>query len=1174
MGTEGMVQSTNGENKIPFAHLHVHTEYSLLDGSAKIKPLVKRAKELGFDSLAITDHGVMYGAIDFYKACKAEGIKPIIGCEVYVAPGSRFDREPSGGDDRYYHLILLAETDQGYRNLSKIVSKGFTEGFYYKPRVDREVLQEYHEGLICLSACLQGEVAVNIRRGLYEEAVKTALWYREVFGADNYFLEMQDHGLELDGMVNQGVLRLSEETGIPLVCTNDSHYIYAEDWEAHDILLCIQTNRKVQEEDRMRYTGGQYYLKSAEEMAKLFPYAPSALENTQKIADRCNVNIVFGEHKIPRFDVPEGYTAESYLRELCEEGLATRYDPVTPELSERMNYELSVITDMGFVDYFLIVWDFIKYARSVGIVVGPGRGSAAGSIVSYALRITNIDPIRYDLLFERFLNPERVTMPDIDVDFADERRQEVIDYVTKKYGEEMVVQIVTFGTLAARNCIRDVGRALDIPYKTCDLVAKSIPMELGMTIGLALEKSQDFRKFYEENEDVRYLVDMARQLEGLPRHASMHAAGVVIGREPIVDYVPLCKNSDAVTTQYNMTTIEELGLLKMDFLGIRTLTVIQNAVKSVNERLGIDLDMDHLDMDDPKVYEMIAEGKTEGVFQLESSGMRSFMRELKPRNMEDVIAGISLYRPGPMDFIPQYIKAQSHPEEVTYETPLLEDILKPTYGCIVYQEQVMQIVMKLAGYSLGRADLVRRAMSKKKADVMAKEREYFVYGNAELGVPGCIRNGVDEATANKIFDEMAAFASYAFNKSHAAAYAVVAYETAYLRCYYPLDFMAALLTSVRSNAPKMANYIEAVKKMGIRMLPPDVNVGRGAFSVDSGGIRYGLSAIRSVGDSVVDEILREREENGPFSDLSDFIRRLSNKEANKRTIESFIFAGAFDSFGQNRRQMNLMYPEIIDQVNAEKKRSMTGQMSLMEFLGEEEAEKTKITFPNMPEFPKEEILAKEKEVLGIYVSGHPLDAYKDLMERYATASTLDFLPEEETGKTVAVDNRNYTLCGLVEQVNVKMTRNNEAMAFVTLEDIFGQIEVVVFPKVYDGARLMLQPNQGIIVSGRASISEEEGKLLASEIRTFDSVKARMEDEGKELWILIGNEEEFRSVKGELQAVLADHPGGTRVFVQLKEEKKGVALRAEVHVDDSLMKQLQLEYGVNSVLVRDAKKRQN
>ena len=1153
-----------------FTHLHVHTEYSLLDGSAKIKPLVKRAKELGFDSLAITDHGVMYGAIDFYKACRAEGIRPILGCEVYVSPGSRFDRELGSEDERYYHLILLAETDEGYRNLCKIVSKGFTEGFYYKPRVDRQVLAEFHEGLICLSACLQGEVAVNIRRGLYEEAVKTALWYRDTFGPDNYFLEMQDHGLSEDSMVNQGVMRISQETGIPMVCTNDSHYIYAEDWEAHDVLLCIQTNRKVQEENRMRYEGGNYYLKSEEEMAALFPYAPEALANTRKIADRCNVNIVFGEHKIPRFDVPEGYTAESYLRELCETGLAERYDPVTPELKERLEHELSVITNMGFVDYFLIVWDFIKYARSVGIMVGPGRGSAAGSIVSYALKITNIDPIRYDLLFERFLNPERVTMPDIDVDFADERRQEVIDYVTRKYGEEMVVQIVTFGTLAARNCIRDVGRALDISYKTCDLVAKSIPMELGMTIGLALEKSADFRKYYEENEDVKYLVDIARQLEGLPRHASMHAAGVVIGREPIVDFVPLSKNSDAVTTQYNMTTIEELGLLKMDFLGIRTLTVIQDAVASVKERLGVEIDVDHLDMDDPKVYEMISEGKTAGVFQLESSGMQSFMRELRPRNMEDVIAGISLYRPGPMDFIPQYVKAQSHPEEVTYDTPLLEDILKPTYGCIVYQEQVMQIVMKLAGYSLGRSDLVRRAMSKKKADVMAKEREYFVYGNEELGVPGCIKNGVPEAVANKIFDEMAAFASYAFNKSHAAAYAVVAYETAYLKCYYPLDFMAALLTSVRSNSPKLANYIEAVKRMGIRLLPPDVNKGRGEFSVDSGGIRYGMSAVKSVGDTVVEEILREREANGPFADLADFIRRLSNKEANKRTIESFIYAGAFDSFGQNRRQMILMFPEIVDQANLEKKQSMTGQMSLMDFLGEEEVQKTKITYPNMPEFPKEEILQKEKEVLGIYVSGHPLDSYKDLVDRYATASTLDFVPEEDTGTTVAKDNMNYTMCGMVEQINVKMTRNNEAMAFVTLEDLYGQIEVVVFPKVYDTARLSLEINKGILVRGRASISEEEGKLLASEIQSFDQLMRQVEDESKELWLLVQNYQSLQGVKNELEQLLSEKPGRTPVYVQLKEERKRVAIRRTVHVDDSLLKRLQLEYGENSVLVREVK----
>ena len=1171
--TKAKIQKDDtGNAHIPFTHLHVHTEYSLLDGSAKIKPLAKRAKELGFDSLAITDHGVMYGAIDFYKACKAEGIKPIIGCEVYVAPNSRFDREASRDDDRYYHLILLAENDQGYRNLCKIVSIGFTEGFYYKPRVDHSVLEKYHEGLICLSACLQGEVAVNLRRGLYEEAKKQTLWHRDIFGPENYYLEIQDHGLSEDQLVNQGVMRLHEETGIPMVCTNDSHYIYAEDWEAHDVLLCIQTNRKVQEENRMRYTGGQYYLKSAEEMAALFPYAPEALANTKKIAERCNVNIVFGEYKIPRFDVPEGYTSESYLRELCEKGLAERYDPVTPELRERMEHELSVITSMGFVDYFLIVWDFIRYARSIGITVGPGRGSAAGSVVSYSLHITNIDPIRYDLLFERFLNPERVTMPDIDVDFADERRQEVIDYVTRKYGEEQVCQIVTFGTLAARNCIRDVGRALDIPYKTCDMVAKSIPMEIGMTIEKALSASPDFRKMYSEDADVHYLVDMAKQLEGLPRHASMHAAGVVIGREPIVDFVPLCKNSDAVTAQYNMTTIEELGLLKMDFLGLRTLTVIQNAVRSVKERLGKDIDIDHINMDDPNVFALISEGKTEGVFQLESSGMRSFMRELRPNNLEEIIAGISLYRPGPMDFIPQYVAAKSNPSGVTYETPELEEILKPTYGCIVYQEQVMQIVMKLAGYSLGRSDLVRRAMSKKKKEVMEKEREYFVHGNRELGVPGCVANGVNEKIANRIFDEMEVFASYAFNKSHAAAYTVVTYQTAYLKTYYPLDYMAALLTSVRANAPKLANYIEAVKRMGIKMLPPDVNKGRGSFSVDGDGIRYGLSAIRSIGDGVVEELLEERENNGSYKDLADFARRLSGKVTNKRCIESFIFSGAFDCFGKNRRQLNLVYPDILDQVNDEKKKSMTGQMSLMEFLGEEEQHKSDIAYPNLPEFPKEELLEQEKKILGIYVSGHPLDAYAEMIDRYATASTLDFIPEEETGEMNAQDKQYYSMCGMVEQINVKLTRNNDPMAFITLEDMFGQIEVVVFPKVFDVCRGFLEKNRGILVRGRASISEEEGKILADEIISFDRLQREYEEEKQEVWILVQNHEAFQEIRSQLIGILRENPGKSRVFVQLKEEKQGVAMRDTVCPDDILLSALKLEYGNDKVIVREGRRR--
>ena len=835
------------DNRIGFTHLHVHTEYSLLDGSAKIKELVARAKELGMTALAITDHGVMYGAIDFYKACKAAGIKPIIGCEVYVAPGSRFDRELTKGEDRYYHLVLLAKNNTGYKNLSKIVSKGFTEGYYYKPRVDMEVLAEYSEGIIALSACLAGEVASNLRKEQYELAKEAALRHLEIFGKGNYYLEMQDHGIPEQRIVNAGIMRLTKETGIPIVCTNDSHYITADDAEAHDILLCIQTGKIVTDQDRMRYTGGQYYLKSAEEMAELFPYALEGLHNTMEIADKCNVEIVFGEQKVPRFDVPEPYDAYAYLCKLCWEGLERRYQPVTDELKTRLEHELTTIKNMGYVDYFLIVWDFIHYAKEHGIAVGPGRGSAAGSIVSYCLEITNIDPIAYNLLFERFLNPERVTMPDIDIDFCVNRRQEVIDYVVQKYGKEKVVQIVTFGTMAAKMCIRDVGRAMDLPYGLCDKVAKAIPTDLGMTIPKALESSKDFRVLYESDPAVKRLVDMAIKLEGLPRHSSMHAAGVVIGREPIDEYVPLSRGSeDAITTQYNMTTIEELGLLKMDFLGLRTLTVIQNAVRHIEKNRHIKLDIDKLDFNDKAVYDMISAGKTEGVFQLESAGMKSFMKELKPNNIEDIIAGISLYRPGPMDFIPQYIQGKEHPEDVTYDTPELKKILTPTYGCIVYQEQVMQIVMELAGYTLGRSDLVRRAMSKKKEDVMKKERQNFVYGNETEGVPGCVNRGIREEVANKVFDQMIDFAKYAFNKSHAAAYAVVAYQTAYLKCHYPVEFMAALISSVKENAGKVSFYIQTCRTMGIQILPPDINKSEGDFSVDKDAIRYGLSAVKRV----------------------------------------------------------------------------------------------------------------------------------------------------------------------------------------------------------------------------------------------------------------------------------------------------------------------------------------
>ncbi len=1152
-----------------FTHLHVHTEYSLLDGSAKIPELVSRAKELGFDSLAITDHGVMYGVIDFYEACNKEGIKPIIGCEVYVAPGSRFDREPGANDERYYHLILLAENNQGYSNLSKIVTRGFTEGYYYKPRVDREVLEQYHEGIICLSACLQGEVAVKIRQGFYEEAKKAALEHQKIFGEGNYFLEMQDHGLPEDTVVNTDLMRISKETGIPLVCTNDTHYINEDDWEAHDILICIQTAKSVNDDNRMHYAKGKYYLKSAEEMEALFPYAKEALQNTHKIAERCNVNIVFGEYKIPKYDVPEGYDAFSYLTHLCEEGIKDRYENVTNDLMERMRYELSVIRDMGFVDYFLIVWDFIRYAKDNGIPVGPGRGSAAGSIVSYSLKITNIDPIRYNLLFERFLNPERVSMPDIDIDFDPDRRHEVIEYVKEKYGDEKVVQIVTFGTLAPRNCIRDVGRALDIPYNVCDKVAKSIPMDIGMTIDKALAVSQDFRKEYEENEDVRYMVDMGRKLEGLPRHASMHAAGVVIGREPIEDFVPLCKNGGAVTTQYNMTRIEQLGLLKMDFLGLRNLTVIQDTVNSIKKRLHIDIDMDHIDYNDPKVFELISQGKCEGIFQLESSGMRSFMKELKPNSLEDVIAGISLYRPGPMDFIPKYISGKVNPESVSYDHPALEKILSPTYGCIVYQEQVMQIVMELAGYSLGRSDLVRRAMSKKKADVMAKERQYFVYGNPELNVPGCMGNGIPEDIANKIFDEMTDFAKYAFNKSHAAAYAVVAYQTAYLKCYYPLDFMASLLTSVKDNSAKLLTYIDAVRKMGIKLLPPDVNKGFSNFAVSGDGIRYGLSAIKSVGENVVEEVIDERVLGGDYESLDDFIDRLFGVASNKKYIESFILAGAFDCFKKNRRQMMMTYQDIIDSVSKERKKGISGQMDLSDFFGDEDGSpfKSMVRYPDCAEYTMDELLHGEKEMLGLYVSGHPLDKYSDIINEYANVTSADFMFDDETGTTSAKDRMTYTMGCIIEKVNVKLTRKNETMAFLTVSDLVGTMEIIVFPKAYTDMQNDLYPGNAVLITGRSSITEEEAKLIAENIRLLDDIRQDMEAAKIEVWVRFSDYGEYKNNEQDLISIAKEFPGKSPLFVQLAREKQAKKMKVEVDADSTIAGSLGLAFGDANVLIR-------
>lgn len=1088
-----------------FTHLHVHTEYSLLDGSNKINEYVARVKELGMDSAAITDHGVMFGCIDFYRAAKAAGIKPILGCEVYVAPGSRFDKEIGREEDRYYHLVLLAENQEGYQNLMKIVSTGFVDGFYYKPRVDLEILEKYHEGIIALSACLAGEVARDITKGFYEESKKAALRYEEIFGKGNFFLELQDHGIPEQHRVNQQLVRMSRETGIELVATNDIHYTYSTDAEAHDILLCVQTGKRLQDEDRMRYEGGQYYVKSVEEMAALFPYAPEALENTHKIAKRCNVEIEFGVTKLPKFDVPEGYTAWEYLNKLCFDGLAERYSGNMEELEERLNYELSVIKNMGYVDYFLIVWDFIRYARDHDIIVGPGRGSAAGSLVSYTLGITKLDPIKYNLLFERFLNPERVSMPDIDVDFCFERRQEVIDYVVEKYGKDRVVQIVTFGTMAARGVIRDVGRVMDLPYAQCDLIAKMIPTELNITIDKAMKMNPELRNLYESDDTVKKLIDMSKRLEGLPRHTSMHAAGVVISQKPVVEYVPLSRASDgSLVTQFTMTTLEELGLLKMDFLGLRTLTVIQNAAKLVERDKGIALDMDKIDYDDKKVYAMLGAGKTEGVFQLESGGMTSFMKELKPGNLEDVIAGISLYRPGPMDFIPQYIRGKNNPDSITYDCPELEPILDATYGCIVYQEQVMQIVRNLGGYTLGRSDMVRRAMSKKKAAVMEKERKNFVYGNEEEGVPGCINRGISEKVANKIFDDMTDFAKYAFNKSHAAAYAVVAYQTAFLKYYYPVEFMAALMTSVIDNPSKVSEYILSSRRMGIAILPPDINKGESSFSVDGGSIRYGLSAIKSIGKPVIEGLVEERNLRGGFKTLRDFIERMSGRDINKRTIENFIKAGAFDGIPGNRRQKMMVYVQILDAVNQEKKTAMTGQMSLFDLVSEEEKEAYEIRMPDVEEYPKEAKLAFEKEVLGVYISGHPLEEYEQRWRNNITAVTTDFLPDDETGMPRVIDNSKVTVGGMITGKTIKYTKTNKVMAFLTVEDLVGTVEIVVFPRDYEKNAQLMEVDDKVFIQGRVSAEDEKAsKLICENIRSFDDVPS-------ELWVQFATKEEFLS----------------------------------------------------------------
>ncbi len=1189
-----------------FTHLHVHTEYSLLDGSNKIKEYVKRVRELGMDSAAITDHGVMYGVIDFYKAAKAEGINPIIGCEVYVAPNSRFDKELTGGEDRYYHLVLLAENNTGYANLMKIVSRGFTEGYYYKPRVDMEVLNEFHEGIIALSACLAGEVQRYISKGLIDEAQKAARKYEACFGKGNYFLELQDHGIPEQKTVNAALLKMSKELDIPLVVTNDVHYTYAEDEKSHDVLLCIQTAKKLADEDRMRYVGGQYYVKSEEEMKGLFPYAWEAVENTQRIADRCYVEIEFGVTKLPHFEVPEGYDSWTYLNKLCYDGLYERYgvredvktadrageepgrtaeadslEPGRPEagnrpasggipegqsresLIERLKYELNVIRNMGYVDYFLIVWDFINYAKVNDIMVGPGRGSAAGSIVSYCLKITDIDPIKYNLLFERFLNPERVSMPDIDIDFCFERRQEVIDYVGEKYGADKVVQIVTFGTMAAKGVIRDVGRVMDLPYSYVDSIAKMVPNELNVTIDRALSANPEFRKMYETDEQVKSLIDMSKRLEGLPRHTSMHAAGVVICSKPAEEFVPLSRGSDgAITTQFTMTTIEELGLLKMDFLGLRTLTVIQNAVHFVEKTKGVHLDMNQIDYDDKAVLASLGTGRTDGVFQLESGGMKNFMKELKPQSLEDIIAGISLYRPGPMDFIPKYIKGKNSHQAIVYSCPQLEPILASTYGCIVYQEQVMQIVRDLGGYTLGRSDLVRRAMSKKKQAVMEKERDNFIYGNEEEGVPGCVAKGIDENVAKQIYSDMMDFAKYAFNKSHAACYAVIAYQTAYLKYYYPVEFMAALLTSVIDFPSKVSEYIVTCRNMGISILPPDINAGEAGFSVTDGGIRYALTAIKSVGHPVIEALVKEREERGEYKNLKDFITRVADKEVNKRAVENFIKAGALDGLDGTRKQFMSVYVQIMDSIQHDKKNNMAGQISLFDIVSEEDKEDFEIKMPDVGEYSKEMLLAFEKEVLGIYISGHPLEEYAQMWKKNITNTTTDFLLDEETGETAVKDGQNATIGGIITDKKIKYTKNDKVMAFLQIEDLVGSIEVVVFPRDYERNSAKLLEDSKVFVKGRVSVEDEkDGKLICERITGFDEIS-------RKLWIKFPTKEAYEAAEQELFARLAESDGGDSVCIYVENPKavKNLPPNRNVKADRELVMQLGALYGEENVRV--------
>jgi len=1158
-----------------FVHLHVHTEYSLLDGANRIKDLIRHTSELGMDSIAITDHGSMYGVVDFYKEAVKHGIKPIIGCEVYTARRGRLDKQP-GIDSEQGHLVLLAKNNEGYKNLMKIVSIGFIEGFYYKPRIDMEVLEKHSSGLIALSACLSGDIPKAILHNDLEKAKNIAIKYNNIFGQDNFFIELQINGIEEQNLVNQKLITLSKETGIPLIATNDAHYLRREDSRAHEILLCIQTGKNIHDEDRMRFSTNEVYVKSPEEMCSLFRNIPEAIENTIKIAERCNVEFEFNKLHLPEYKVPENIEPSEYLKKLCYEGMKKRYgDEYGSEKEKRLEFELTVIKQMGYVDYFLIVWDFIKYAKDSEIMVGPGRGSAAGSIVSYCLGITSVEPLKYNLLFERFLNPERISMPDIDIDFCYERRQEVIDYVVRKYGEDRVAQIITFGTMAARAAIRDVGRALDITYSDVDIVAKMIPFQIGMNIGKALEMNPELKNKYDEDDRIKELIDMARLLEGMPRHSSTHAAGVVISKEPIVEYVPLQRNEDSITTQFTMGLLEELGLLKMDFLGLRTLTVIRDTVELIKRNYNKKLDMETLAMDDPRAYKLIGEGKTSGVFQLESAGMTQFMKELQPTSLEDIIAGISLYRPGPMDQIPRYIKNKNNPNAIKYDHPLLENILDVTYGCMVYQEQVMQIFRELAGYSMGRADLVRRAMSKKKVSVMEQERQNFIYGivdnNGIVTVNGAVKNGVDERTANKIFDEMMDFASYAFNKSHAAAYAVVAYQTAWLKTYYPVEFMAALLNSFLGSSEKVSQYVHECKTMNIEVLPPDINESHIKFTVVNSKIRFGLTAVKNVGENAVRAIINERESNGNFVNFRDCCERIDGKDVNKRCIESLIKSGAFDSLGIFRSKLIACYEKIMEGIQQNNKRNIDGQLSIFEVL----SDKNKFVeiqeeFPNIKEYPSKMLLSMEKEMLGLYISGHPLSEFEKELEAQVTirSSYLNTSISENGEETEYNESKTLTdgmlviVGGIITEKKTKTTKSNKTMAFITLEDLYGLMEVIIFPTILERNSSIIAEEGIVLISGRISIKEEEKpKIICEEIKPLKKNIAQ------KLYLRF-DENIDKELLGSIKSMLKYFCGNTPVcFYNETDKKVKIAERDSwVSLNDNLLSELRFRLGEENVKI--------